>query len=87
MTTNLPLKLERLPNSLPLDGAINIELVDSIPIFRASGKVKKRIEILVTKQKDSLITDEEEQELDEYEELDDYLSLVNRLIRNASLNQ
>jgi hypothetical protein len=85
MTTNLPIKLEHLPNSLPLDNAVRIELVEGVPIFRASNQVQQRIEILFTKQKESGLCLEEEKELDEYEELDDYLSLVNRLIRNASL--
>ncbi|MBW4671399.1 MAG: hypothetical protein KME60_29255 [Cyanomargarita calcarea GSE-NOS-MK-12-04C] len=89
MATNLPIKLEHLehlPNSLPLDGAIRIELVEGVPIFRASSIVIERIEILLIKQKQSSLTLEEENELDKYEELDDYLSLVNRMIRNMSLS-
>ncbi len=87
MTTNLPMKLSHLPNSLPLDGAISIELVEGVPIFRASSLVQERIEALLTKQKEFALTSEEEKELDEYEELDDYLSLVNRTIRNVLLTQ
>jgi hypothetical protein len=87
MTTNLPLKLEHLPNSLPIEGAVRIELVEGVPIFRASSLVQERIEILLAKQQNSSLHSEEETELDEYEELDDYLSLVNRIIRNISLNQ
>lgn len=87
MTTNLPLKLSHLPNSLPLDGAVRIELVEGVMIFRASSLVKERIEALLTKQGESALTSEEEKELDEYEELDDYLSLVNRTMRNVSLDQ
>ena len=86
MTTNLPIKLEHLPNSLPLDGAVRIELVEGVPIFRASVTVIERIATLLAKQKESLLTLEEENELDKYEELDDYLSLVNRMVRNMSLN-
>ncbi|WP_414553307.1 hypothetical protein [Anabaena sp. CCY 0017] len=85
MTINLPLKLSHLPNSLPLDGAVCIELVEGVPIFRASSLVQGRIEALLIQQKESVLTSEEETELDEYEELDDYLSLVNRIIRNTSL--
>jgi Na+-transporting NADH:ubiquinone oxidoreductase subunit NqrF len=81
MTTKLPIKLEHLPGSLPLDNAIRIELAEGIPIFRASSFVQQRIETLLNKQKDVSLTDEEEKEFDKYEELDDYLSLVNRLIR------
>ncbi len=85
MTTNLPIKLEHLSNSLPLDNAVRIELAEGVPIFRASNQVRQRIEILLSKQKNSGLSLEEEKEFDEYEELDDYLSLVNRLVRNASL--
>ena len=85
MTTNLPIKLEYLPNSLPLEGAVRIELVEEVPIFRASSLVQTRIETLLAKQKECNLTPEEIRELDEYEELDDYLSLVNRIIRNMSL--
>ncbi len=87
MIANLPIKLSHLPSSLPLDGAVRIELVEGVPIFRASSLVQGRIEGLLTKQKESTLTSEEEKELDEYEELDDYLSLVNQTIRNVSLNQ
>lgn len=87
MTINLPRKLSHLASSLPLDGAVRIELVEGVQIFRASSLVQGRIEALLTKQKESALTSEEERELDEYEELDDYLSLVNRTVRNVSLNQ
>ncbi len=42
MTINLPMKLSHLPNSLPLDGAVRIELVEGVPIFRASNLVQGR---------------------------------------------
>jgi hypothetical protein len=87
MTTNLPIKLEHLPNCLPLDGAVRIELVEGVPIFRASVTVMERIATLLAKQKESSLTLEEENELDKYEELDDYLSLVNRVgIKNSSVS-
>jgi hypothetical protein len=85
MTVNLPVKLENLPRSLPLDGAVRIDLVEGVPVFRASSFVIERIELLLSKQKETALTDEEEMELDGYEELDDYLSLVNRMIRNSSI--
>ncbi|MFB2839083.1 hypothetical protein [Floridanema evergladense] len=85
MTTNLPLKLHSLPNSLPIEGAVRIELVEGVPILRASSIVQNRIETLLAKQKDSSLTSEEEKELDNYEELDDYFSLVNRTVRNILL--
>ncbi|MBE9209754.1 hypothetical protein IQ244_25320 [Nostoc sp. LEGE 06077] len=87
MTINLPMKLSHLPNSLPLDGAVRIELVEGVPIFRASNLVQGRIEALLIKQQESVLTSEDEKELDGYEELDDYLSLVNRMSRNSALNQ
>ena len=74
MTTNLPMKLSHLPNSLPLDGAVRIELMEGVPIFRDFSLVQRRIEALLTKQKESALTLEENEELDEYEELGDYLS-------------
>jgi len=81
------MKLQHLPNSLPLDSAVRIELVEGVPIFCASNLVQQAIEALLTKQKETGLTQEEEKELDKYEELDDYLSLVNRIIRNTELTQ
>ena len=85
MTNHLPLKLDRLPETLQAEGAIHLELVEGIPIFRASDSVQNRIENLLSKQKESTLNSEEEKELDNYEELDDYLSLVNRTVRNLYL--
>jgi hypothetical protein len=82
MTISLLPKLQQLPISLPIDGAVRIELEEGTPIFRASSSVQSRIEILLAKQQDSPLQLEEEQELDCYEEIDDYLSFVNRTIRN-----
>jgi hypothetical protein len=80
-------QLNNLPTTLPMDGAIRIELVEGIPVFRASSAVKARIEELLTKQQHFSLSLEEEQELDCYEEIDDYLSFVNRLVRNQFLIQ
>jgi hypothetical protein len=44
MTTNLPLKLGTLPQTLPKEEAITIELIENTPIFKASQKVQTRIE-------------------------------------------
>jgi len=42
MTINLPIKLSHLPNSLPLDGAVRIELVEGVPnTVRLSPKPDK----------------------------------------------
>lgn len=78
-------KLRHLPLSLPLDGAIRLELKDGIPILRASNKVQKRIVALLQKQSTTDLTQDELRELDLYEEIDDYLSFLNRVIRNQSL--
>jgi uncharacterized protein YnzC (UPF0291/DUF896 family) len=80
-------RLRSLPVNLPLEGAVRIELEEGIPIFRASSAVLARIDRLLTKQQDAVLTSEEEQELDSYEEIDDYLSFVNRTVRNISLTE
>lgn len=76
--------LHHLPSSLPLDGAVRIELESGVPIFRVSGTVQSRIVALLEKQQTEGLTESEEQELDAYEEVDDYLSFVNRTIRNLA---
>jgi hypothetical protein len=85
MTTSLPPKLRHLPTALPIEDAVRIELEEGIPVFRASSTVKNHIEALLEKQQLSTLSLEEEQELDCYEEIDDYLSFVNRTLRNLSL--
>ncbi|MBD1878746.1 hypothetical protein [Coleofasciculus sp. FACHB-T130] len=87
MTIPLPPQLRSLPNSLPVEGAVRIELEEGVPIFRASSFVQTRIEELLSKQQDSLLSTAEEQELDSYEEIDDYLSFLNRTVRNLFLVQ
>jgi hypothetical protein len=87
MTPSLPTKLQHLPTSLPIEGAVRIDLVEGIPIFRASSTVQNHIEELLAKQQTALLNPEEEQELDCYEEMDDYLSFVNRTLRNLALAQ
>ena len=79
-------KLRSFPQNLPLEGAVRIELVEGIPIFRSTTIVQTRIESLLAKQQDETLSLAEE-ELDSYEEIDDYLSLVNRLVRNMSIAQ
>lgn len=86
MTTPLLPTLQSLPANLPLEGAISIELQEGIPIFRASSIVQNRIEALLAKQQISPLNPEEDQELDGYEEIDDYLSFLNRLARNVLQN-
>jgi hypothetical protein len=87
MTSVLLPKLRSFRENLPLDGAIGIEFVEGVPIFRASSVVQTRIEALLAKQQDSNLSKQEEEELDCYEEIDDYLSFVNRTVRNMSIPQ
>jgi len=75
-------RLYRLPATLPPEGAIRIEIEEGVPIFRASDTVQARIEMLLSKRRTSRLSVEEEQELDSYEEIDDYLSFLNRVVRN-----
>jgi hypothetical protein len=82
MTTSIITPLTALPKTLPLDGAVRIELQNEVPIFRASQQVQNRIETLLDKREEIALTEPEEQELDSYAEIDDYLSFVNRIIRN-----
>ena len=80
-------QLENLRDTLPIEGAVRIELVEGIPMFRASTTVKNRIEELLDKQQTLPLNSDEEQEMNLYEEIDDYLSFVNRTVRNLFLNQ
>ena len=75
-------RLQGLPVSLPRENAIEIEVEEGIMIFRASKIAQNRIEQLLDKQREKKLTDSEENELDRYEEIDDYLSFLNRLTRN-----
>jgi hypothetical protein len=84
MVSKMP-KLKALPKSLPLEQAICIDLQEGVPIFKASSGVQRRIEQLLLKQKKLKLTKKEDHELSLYEELDDYLSFANRIIRNIIL--
>ncbi len=77
-------KLEQLPISLPHDGAISMSLEQGVPVFRASSLVQERIQQLLIQQNDQQLTAVEEEELDRYEEIDDYLSHFNRVVRNLA---
>lgn len=87
MTIFIPPQLKHLPATLPIEGAVRIELEEGIPVFRASSIVQNQIEALLVKQQITPLSPEEERELDCYEEIDDYLSFVNRMLRNLSLVQ
>lgn len=85
MTASIISPLTSLPTDLPLEGAVRIELQNGILIFRASQLIQNRIETLLDKREKIPLTEPEEQELNSYAEIDDYLSFVNRIIRNNLL--
>jgi hypothetical protein len=87
MTISLLPKLRSFPQNLLLEGAVRIELVEGVPIFRAASIVQNRIETLLAKQQNETLNLAEEEELNCYEDIDDYLSFVNRMVWNASLSQ
>ncbi len=66
-----------------MDDAVRIEPCEGVPVFRATPRVQERIEDLLEKQAGGALDAEEERELSAYEELDELLSLVNRVVRNA----
>lgn len=76
-------KLENLPSILPRERAVRLEIEQGVIIFRASDEIQERIENLLEKHKANSLTPEEEKELEAFEEIDEYLSHVNRLIRNS----
>jgi len=78
-----PPKLHVIPSTMPVEGAVSIELEAGIPVFRVALSVQDRIENLIEKQQEAGLSQAENQELDRYEEIDDFLSFVNRLTRNA----
>lgn len=75
-------KLHNLPASFPAEGAVRIELEAGVPVFRTSAVVQERIETLLDRQHERDLSPAEIEELDRYEEVDDYLSFLNRLVRN-----
>lgn len=80
-------KINTLPDTLPDDGSINLSLDQGSPVFHASTAVQERIEDLLYKQQMGTLTQAEEEELDQYEEIDDYLSHLNRVVRNIQQEQ
>ena len=62
-------------------------MVEGVPIFRATSIVQTRIEALIAEKQDRALSPAEEEELDCYEEVDDYLSFVNRMVQDTLLSQ
>jgi hypothetical protein len=76
--------LSGLPTSMPREGAIELELQQGVLILNVSEAVQARIEALIDKQRAGILSPPEVLELSQYEEVDDYLSFLNRLIRNLA---
>ncbi len=74
-----PPKLELLT----LEDAVRIELREGVPVFSAPPRIQERLEELLAKQPSARLTEHETRELEQYEQLDDFLSLVNRLVRDS----
>lgn len=81
----MPPVLQSLPDSLPMEGAFSVVLEEGIPIFRASQAVQDRIEALLDKQAEAVLTLEELTELDCHAETNDSPSFVNRIIYDLKL--
>ncbi len=86
-TNSLYTLLEDLqqPQLFPAEVSIRIEFNGEMPVMRASKSLQTRINQLLTKQQKSSLTRYEEVELGGYEQIDDFFSLVNRLIRNQMI--
>ena len=80
-------QIGKLPNSLPREGAVNLELEEGVLVLRVSQTTQNRIEELLDKQSLAPLSEAEETELDQYENIDDYLSFINRLTRNLAQSQ
>lgn len=74
--------INSLPQGSQQDGAISIALEEGIPVLRASQSTQSYVEDLLEKQQSSMLTPIEQQELQQYEDVDDYLSYLNRVTRN-----
>ena len=83
LTASLPAPtLDALPKNLPMDGSIGIDFADGFPVLCASVSVQRRIEELLDIQRQAELSASQNAELNAYAEMDDYLSFLNRVIRN-----
>lgn len=87
MTSPVLPTIRNLPSHLATDGAVRIELEEGVLIFRVTDRIQSRIEDLLNRQQEVSLSKAEEQELDSYEEIDDYLSFVNRTMRNLFVRE
>ena len=81
LTQTMPVLLG-LPITLPRDGDVQLEFEEGVLIFRASPAVQDVVEKLLGKQSTLGLSKAEDEELEQYEAIDDYLSFTNRLLRN-----
>lgn len=79
--------ISKLPDSLPREGAVNLELEEGVLVLRVSQATQDRIEESLDKQSLVSLSEAEETELDLYENIDDYLSFINRVTRNLAQSQ
>ena len=79
--------LRVLPSALRREGAIGVELQEGVLILRVSKSVQNRIEALLLKQRMSNLSPAEANELQQYEDIDDYLSFLDRFSRNLVQSQ
>jgi hypothetical protein len=87
MTTSLKdpnLTLGDLPARLRREGAINLEVKQGVIILRALQSCPRSHRSVVAKRQTAKLTRSERKELQQYEQIDDYLSLLNRLSRNLA---
>jgi len=80
-------KLETIPSSFPTEGALSLEIREGIPIIRSSSIIQNKIDRLINKQKEYGLSPDETDEFDYFEQIDDYISLVNRITRNIFLEK
>ncbi len=71
-----------LPDIMSQTGAVQIKMVQGVPVFRAASVVQERIEDLLFKQREEGLTPEEKRELDQFEDVDHYFTRLNLLIQN-----
>ena len=64
---------------------MGIELVKGLLVFLISTKIQERIETLIAQKIESGLTSKEATELEQYQELVDYLNLVKETIKKAFL--
>ncbi len=67
------------------ENMIAFGMQEGIPLLRAPESFQQRIEELLHKEQATELSDSEREEFESYEEVDDYLSLLNRITRNLFL--